>query len=166
MVSQGSGRSRDARGVARVGRRADPLDELYLVGGPLRSIATPAPCGRAQVYLRQPDPALAGKYLDATALSRMYSETARRLSLPQVRAGREFLGNRLRHAVLHAARAADHPLPFILTSSYPHEILHNWWGNCVYVDYATGNWCEGLTAYLADHLIRNRGRAPSTVATC
>ena len=46
--------------------------------------------------------------------------------------------------------------PFILTSSYPHEILHNWWGNSVFVDYATGNWCEGLTAYLADHLIQEQ----------
>ena len=45
-------------------------------------------------------------------------------------------------------------LPFILHTSYPHEILHNWWGNSVYVDGASGNWCEGLTAYLADHLIR------------
>ena len=46
--------------------------------------------------------------------------------------------------------------PFILTSSYPHEILHNWWGNSVYVDYLTGNWCEGLTAYLADHLYKEQ----------
>jgi hypothetical protein len=43
--------------------------------------------------------------------------------------------------------------PFILTSSYPHELLHNWWGNGVFVDFADGNWCEGLTAYLADHLM-------------
>ena len=43
--------------------------------------------------------------------------------------------------------------PFIINSSYPHEILHNWWGNSVFVDYQSGNWCEGLTAYLADHLI-------------
>ena len=31
--------------------------------------------------------------------------------------------------------------PFILHSSYPHEILHNWWGNSVFVDWrdrATG----------------------------
>ncbi len=49
--------------------------------------------------------------------------------------------------------------PFILSSSYPHEILHNWWGNSVFVDYETGNWCEGLTAYMADHLIQEqRGR--------
>ena len=46
--------------------------------------------------------------------------------------------------------------PFILTSSYPHEILHNWWGNSVFVDYPTGNWCEGLTAYMADHLMKEQ----------
>ena len=46
--------------------------------------------------------------------------------------------------------------PFIITSSYPHEILHNWWGNSVFVDYQTGNWCEGLTVYLADHLIQEQ----------
>ena len=43
--------------------------------------------------------------------------------------------------------------PFILHSSYPHEILHNWWGNGVFPDIKQGNWSEGLTAYLADHLL-------------
>ena len=42
--------------------------------------------------------------------------------------------------------------PFILHTSYPHEILHNWWGNGVYIDRKSGNWSEGLTAYLSDHL--------------
>lgn len=42
-------------------------------------------------------------------------------------------------------------LPFLTQSSYPHEILHNWWGNGVYVKPEDGNWCEGLTTYLADH---------------
>ena len=42
-------------------------------------------------------------------------------------------------------------LPFIRTTSLPHEVLHNWWGNAVEVDYARGNWAEGLTTYLADH---------------
>ena len=45
-------------------------------------------------------------------------------------------------------------LPFILHSALPHEILHNWWGNGVWVDARQGNWSEGLTAYLADHLIQ------------
>lgn len=42
-------------------------------------------------------------------------------------------------------------LPFIRTTSLPHEVLHNWWGNAVEVDYARGNWAEGLTTYQADH---------------
>ena len=42
-------------------------------------------------------------------------------------------------------------LPFIVHTSYPHEILHNWWGNGVYVDREQGNWCEGLTTYGADY---------------
>ncbi|AJR07864.1 peptidase M1 [Photobacterium gaetbulicola] len=42
-------------------------------------------------------------------------------------------------------------LPFIKYSSLGHEFLHNWWGNGVYVDYANGNWAEGLTTYLADY---------------
>ncbi len=42
-------------------------------------------------------------------------------------------------------------LPFIPETSLGHEILHSWFGNSVYVDYAKGNWSEGLTAYLADH---------------
>lgn len=42
-------------------------------------------------------------------------------------------------------------LPFIRQTSLGHEILHNWWGNGVYVDYVQGNWAEGLTTFLADY---------------
>lgn len=42
--------------------------------------------------------------------------------------------------------------PFIINSSFPHEILHNYFGNSVYTNYSDGNWNEGLTTYLADHL--------------
>jgi aminopeptidase N len=42
-------------------------------------------------------------------------------------------------------------LPFIRASSLGHEVLHNWWGNGVAVDYANGNWCEGLTTFMADY---------------
>lgn len=41
-------------------------------------------------------------------------------------------------------------LPFIRTTSLPHEVLHNWWGNAVDVDYKSGNWAEGLTTFQAD----------------
>ncbi len=42
-------------------------------------------------------------------------------------------------------------LPFIRATSLGHEILHNWWGNGVYVDYTTGNWAEALTTFMADY---------------
>jgi aminopeptidase N len=41
-------------------------------------------------------------------------------------------------------------LPFIVKTSLGHEILHQWFGNCVYIDFASGNWAEGLTTYLSD----------------
>jgi aminopeptidase N len=43
-------------------------------------------------------------------------------------------------------------LPFIVETSLGHEILHQWFGNSVYVDYKKGNWSEGLTTYLSDYL--------------
>jgi hypothetical protein len=50
-------------------------------------------------------------------------------------------------------------LPFIVYTSYPHEILHNWWGNGVYLRRGEGNWCEGLTAYGADYAAKERESA-------
>lgn len=41
-------------------------------------------------------------------------------------------------------------LPFITETSLGHEVLHSWFGNGVRVDHTQGNWCEGLTTYLAD----------------
>ncbi|HVN23799.1 MAG TPA: ChaN family lipoprotein [Syntrophorhabdales bacterium] len=50
-------------------------------------------------------------------------------------------------------------LPFIPATSLGHEVLHQWFGNLVYVDYAKGNWAEGLTTYLADHLFEEQKNA-------
>lgn len=47
-------------------------------------------------------------------------------------------------------------LPFLLDTSLPHEIVHSWWGNAVEIDYAGGNWGEGLATYLADYLLKER----------
>jgi len=49
-------------------------------------------------------------------------------------------------------------LPFIRFTSLPHEVLHNWWGNAVEVDYGNGNWAEGLTTYQADHAMAESAR--------
>jgi hypothetical protein len=45
-------------------------------------------------------------------------------------------------------------LPFMRGQSLAHEVLHNWWGNGVRVDWRRGNWSEGLTTLMADHALR------------
>ena len=50
-------------------------------------------------------------------------------------------------------------LPFIIDTSFPHEIAHSWWGNAVQVDQNEGNWSEGLVTYLADYLLKERRSA-------
>lgn len=43
--------------------------------------------------------------------------------------------------------------PYMLGRSLAHEVLHNWWGSGVRVDYDAGNWAEGLTTYQADYAL-------------
>jgi len=47
-------------------------------------------------------------------------------------------------------------LPFIVKTSLGHEVAHSWFGNCLYVDYRSGNWSEGLTTYIADYFYQER----------
>lgn len=54
-------------------------------------------------------------------------------------------------------------LPWIVNISLGHEVCHNWWGNGVFVDYESGNWCEGLTTYCADYLYKER-KSPQEAA--
>jgi hypothetical protein len=43
--------------------------------------------------------------------------------------------------------------PYMTGRSLAHEVLHSWWGNAVAVDYASGNWAEGLTTFQADYAL-------------
>jgi len=54
-------------------------------------------------------------------------------------------------------------LPHIKNISLGHEVLHNWFGNSLLVDYRTGNWCEGLTVYLADYKYREDADSAAAV---
>lgn len=55
------------------------------------------------------------------------------------------------------------PLPFIPRTSLAHELMHNWWGTGVRIDYDTGNWSEGLTTFMADYYLDSlRGEAADT----
>ena len=156
LISQGNGTSRDQATLARWDS-GGLVDEIYLVGGPLTPYQESAGAVAAQVYLREPDAALADKYLSATA---QYIEMYRGLIGPYPYGKFALVENFWETGYGMPSFTLLGPqvirFPFILTSSYPHEILHNWWGNSVFVDYPTGNWSEGLTAYMADHLMKEQ----------
>jgi aminopeptidase N len=166
-LSQGAGPSIDADPASpdrtRVRWREDqPQDEIYLIAGTFTLYEKPTPVAEAQAWLRRPDPALAERYLTVTAA---YLERYSRLIGPYPYAKFALVENTWESGYGMPSFTLLGPrvlrLPFILHTSYPHEILHNWWGNGVYIDYAGGNWSEGLTAYLADHLNAElEGRGP------
>jgi len=133
----------------------NPMQEIYVIAARFHEYSTATGNVTAYAFLREDDGALANKYLGVTA---QYIEMFRQLIGPYPFSKFALVENFWETGYGMPSFTLLGPsvirLPFILHSSYPHEILHNWWGNGVYVDYESGNWCEGLTAYLADHLIK------------
>jgi hypothetical protein len=131
-----------------------PTEEVHLVAAPFTEYSRDAGPMKAFAFLRKPDQALADRYLDATA---QYLEMYGGLLGPYPYSKFALVENfwETGYGMPSFTLLGEQVIrfPFILHSSYPHELLHNWWGNGVFVDLTSGNWCEGLTAYLADHLI-------------
>lgn len=156
VVSQGR---RTRHGIDAEGFRTttwslgQPTEEIYLVAGPWHEYGREAGDVEIYAFLHDDDPALAQRYLDATV---RYLDLYQGMLPPFPYASFALVENfwetgyGMPGFTLLGPRVIR--FPWILTSSYPHELLHNWWGNSVYVDFETGNWCEGLTAYMADHL--------------
>ena len=159
-VSEGERTSRtetDGAGVTETWTVTTPSEDVHLIAAPFSEYSRDADGVTTMAFLRTPDAALAGRYLDATA---KYLATYGDLLGPYPYAKFAVVENfaetgwGMPSFTLLGERVIR--LPFILDISYPHELLHDWWGNGVFVDRASGNWSEGLTAYLADHLVAER----------
>lgn len=161
-VAGGARTSRKSAGGRNlsVWQTASPQDEIVLTCGRYTEYSLSEGPVAAQAFLLTPDKALADKYLEATArYIKLYSDLVGPYPYKKFALVENFweTGYGMPSFTLLGPKVLR--LPFIINSSYPHEILHNWWGNGVFVDYEKGNWCEGLTAYLADYLIaENRGK--------
>jgi len=169
VISQGKSGDRAALDGHRQQQWSEqhPQDDIYLLAAPFHRyqqtafIGEPPQRVRAEAYLRSPDEALAGRYLGATG---RYLDLYSRLLGDYPYAKFALVENvwesgyGMPSFTLLGSQVLR--LPFILHTSYPHEILHNWWGNGVYIADQGGNWAEGLTAYLSDYLFKAmRGRA-------
>lgn len=131
----------------------DPMDEIYLIAGPY--VVREAVHGDVKAYTftyeNTPED-LCQTYLDATGeYLQIYEEMIGPYPFDKFAMVENWwqTGFGMPSFTLLGDRVIR--LPFIVHTSYGHEILHNWWGNGVFVDYEGGNWCEGLTAYLADY---------------
>jgi aminopeptidase N len=144
-----------------------PSDGIDLMAGPYRVVSRDARTAagnpvRLRTYFHPEIAALADGYLDAVAgyidlyegwigaypfteFSVVSSPTPTGFGMPTL----TYLG-------IDVLR-----LPFIRATSLGHEVLHNWWGNGVRVDYARGNWSEGLTTFMADYHFKARQGPPA-----
>ena len=136
---------------------SNPVEEVHLVAGRWTVYEDHAGRIATYVYLREPDAGLARTFLDTGAqYLAMYEGLIGAYPFDKFAVVENFweTGYGMPSFTLLGPRVIR--FPFILHSSFPHEILHDWWGNGAYVDRESGNWCEGLTAYLADHLIKEQ----------
>ena len=129
-----------------------PLEGIDLVWGRFLRYREGSGVPLRLAYLLEPDASLAQRYLGtAGGALDLYS----RLIAPYPYAKFALVENDrqtgygLPSFTLMGSRVLR--LPFILDSAFVHEIVHNWWGNGVFVDWDSGNWSEGLTTYFADY---------------
>lgn len=161
-VSQGALAAPPGRESLLPGRHSDvwtcghPMEEAYLVAGPweFRERLHGEIAVQTFTYANT-DSALCERYLSATSrYLDLYGELIGPYPFPKFAMVENFwqTGYGMPSFTLLGNRVIR--LPFIVDTSYGHEILHNWWGNGVFVDHDGGNWCEGLTVYGADYLYK------------
>jgi len=164
----------DARGRYRASFEfAHPVDGIDLMAGPwvIRERLTPrtggAPLRLRTYFFRDLDalPELADGYLDdARRYIERYSREIGAYPFTEFSVVASPLPTGFGMPTLTYLGAEVLKLPFIRATSLGHEVLHNWWGNGVYVDYAKGNWSEGLTTFMADYAYKEEESADAARA--
>jgi len=165
IVSQGDRTKNEMKGDVKniVYHSPEPMDEIYLVGAKWTEYSKMLGEVEVQAFLRTPDQELADRYLNITSgYLKMYETLIGDYPYTKFALVENFweTGYGMPSFTLLGEKVIR--FPWILFSSYPHELLHNYWGNGVFVDYSGGNWCEGITAYMADHLLQEQRGAGAT----
>lgn len=153
-ISQGRETFRSSDGNFQVNQWTcdKPMEEIYLIAGKYVIAEEDHHGIKVMTYTYAEEPELSKRYLQATKrYVDMYSEQIGPYPYEKFALVENFwqTGYGMPSFTLLGSQVIR--LPFIIGTSYGHEILHNWWGNGVFVNYKTGNWCEGLTNYMADH---------------
>jgi aminopeptidase N len=130
-----------------------PLEGLHLAASTRYSVKTAQHAGIAiETYFFKADAALADTYIDyAKKYLDMYTGMLTPYPYRRFAIVENILPTGYSMPTFTLLGRTVVNLPFIVRTSLGHEILHQWFGNSVYIDTTHGNWAEGLTSYLADH---------------
>ena len=134
-----------------------PTDEIYCIAGKYFVSEIDYQGVKIQTWLYAPDSTLTQTYFDWTKkYLDMYSDMIGPYPFHRFAIAENFFQTGFGMPTFTLLGSVVIRMPYIPSTSLGHEILHNWWGNSVYVDYQSGNWCEGLTTYLADQMYKTR----------
>jgi uncharacterized iron-regulated protein len=127
-----------------------PLQSINFVAGPYTVRSRKAGATTVYTYLFPEDARLAAGYLDkATGYIKRYEKLIGPFPFKRYSIVENRLPTGYGMPTFTLLGQAVIRLPFIKDTSLGHEILHSWFGNALRLD-DSGNWCEGLTTYLAD----------------
>ncbi len=132
-----------------------PIDGTYVVAGPYKTRTINSGNSEIAMYYYEGSEDLVGRYLHASAdYIQRYNKLLGEYAFSRFSVVENWFptGYGMPTYTLLGSRVIR--LPFIIGTSLGHEVCHNWWGNGVYVDWSSGNWCEGLTTYCADYLYK------------
>jgi len=155
VVSQGRKMTETQNGNQTVWETSDPMEEIFLIANRFKEYKRTHGDILLYAYFLQEAPGLAKKYFSAAEkYLDFYGKLIGPYPYPKFAVVENAIQTGYGMPSFTFLGSQVIRFPFILNTSYPHEILHNWWGNSVYIDPDSGNWAEGLTAYLSDHLLK------------
>jgi len=153
-VAEGSlsAREESAQGMRLVYDAAHPTEGLHLVAGKWRRFETDHAGVRVAAYVYPDDADLAEPYLAAVRrYLDLYNGWLGPYAYDRFAVVENFFSTGYGMAGFTVLGQDVMRLPFIVDTSLGHEVAHGWWGNGVFVSETGGNWCEGLTTYVADY---------------
>ncbi len=134
-----------------------PVGGLSLCAGPYRIEERRVAGVDLYTYFYPDNASLASRYLDAAArYLKFYSDLFGPYPFEKFAVVENFFPTGYGFPSFTLLGSSIIRLPFIIDTSFPHEIAHSWWGNAIQVDQREGNWSEGLVTYLADYLLKER----------
>ncbi|ROL60839.1 hypothetical protein D9V86_08895, partial [Bacteroidetes/Chlorobi group bacterium ChocPot_Mid] len=143
----------DSKGITMVYKTELPTDNLTLVGGRYQIVDSVYDGKQFRVYLLKEN-ATKGLYLKSMIdYYKYYTKLIGKYPYSNFSLVENFFatGFGMPGYTLLSGKLLEMPWVVLSPGSLAHEFVHNWWGNSVYVNNKSGNWCEALTTFCSNY---------------